>query len=289
MKELLVISGKGGTGKTTFTACLSALDGPKVIADADVDAADLFILLKPDIRLSREFKAGQVAVIDAELCLRCGTCRELCRFEAISEDYQVQPTDCEGCGVCASVCPEKAVSMRERISGEWYVSSTRFGPFVHARLHPGEENSGKLVALVRHQARVLAEEQGIPWLLVDGPPGIGCPVISAMAAGGAVLIVTEPTPSGLHDLRRVAELASHFRLPKAVCINKWDLNLPLSSEIEGFCKEQEISLVGKIPYDVIVSRALVARQILLEYSPQSAVAQEIIRMWEQLQDLVPEV
>lgn len=289
MKELLVISGKGGTGKTTLTACLSALDGPKVIADGDVDAADLFILLKPEMRLSREFKAGQVAFVDAELCSRCGTCRELCRFEAISENYQVQPTDCEGCGVCARVCPEKAVSMRERISGQWYVSSTRFGPFVHARLHPGEENSGKLVALVRHQARVLAEEQGIPWLLVDGPPGIGCPVISAMAAGGAVLIVTEPTPSGLHDLRRVAELASHFRLPKAVCINKWDLNVPMSSEIEGFCKEQEIPVVGKIPYDVIVSRALVARQILLEYAPQSAVAQEIRQMWEQLQKLVPEM
>jgi MinD superfamily P-loop ATPase len=288
MKELLVVSGKGGTGKTTLTACLSALDGAKVIADVDVDAADLFILLKPEMRFNREFKAGQVAVIDAELCSRCGTCRELCRFEAISENYQVQPTDCEGCGVCARVCPEKAVSLRERISGEWYVSGTRFGPFVHARLHPGEENSGKLVALVRHQARVLAEEQGIPWLLVDGPPGIGCPVISAMAGGGAVLIVTEPTPSGLHDLRRVAELASHFRLVRAVCINKWDLNPQITLEIERFCQDQDIPLVGKITYDVVVSRALVARRILLEWAPESQPAKDIRRMWEQLHPLVPE-
>lgn len=288
MRELLVVSGKGGTGKTTLTACLAALDGDKVIADADVDAPDLFILLKPEIRFSREFRAGQVAVINNEACSRCGACKELCRFEAISETYEVQPMDCEGCGVCVRICPERAVSFRERISGEWYVSNTRFGPFIHARLFPGQENSGKLVALVRHQARVLAEEQGIPWLLIDGPPGIGCPVISAMAGGGAVLIVTEPTPSGLHDLRRVTELASHFRLPKAACINKWDLNLQMTEQIEAFCKEQEISLVGRIPYDVSFSRALVARKTFLEYAPQSPVSQEIRQIWRRLQDLVPE-
>lgn len=288
MRELLVVSGKGGTGKTTLTACLSALNGHKVIADADVDAADLFILLKPEIHFSRAFKAGQVAVIDTELCSRCGACKELCRFEAISETYQVQSIDCEGCGVCGRICPEKAISFQERISGEWYMSHTRFGPFVHARLSPGEENSGKLVALVRHQARLLAEEQGIPWLLVDGPPGIGCPVISAMAGTGAALIVTEPTPSGLHDLRRVAELASHFRLPTAACINKWDLNVCMTAQIEDFCKEKGIIVVARIPYDVRVSLAVVARQILVEYAPQSPVAQEITKMWERLGDLVPE-
>ncbi len=289
MRELLVVSGKGGTGKTTLTACLAALDGQKVIADGDVDAADLFILLKPEIRLRREFKAGYVAFINRETCSRCGACAERCRFEAISEVYEVVPTECEGCGVCARVCPEQAISLQERICGEWYVSETRFGPFVHARLSPGQENSGKLVALVLHQARVLAEEQGIPWLLVDGPPGIGCPVISAMAGAGAVLIVTEPTPSGLHDLRRVAELASHFLLPRAGCINKWDLNPHMTAEIEGFCKDQGIPIVGRIPYDVTVSRSLVARQILQEWAPESAVAREIREMWERLQAFVPEV
>lgn len=289
MRELLVVSGKGGTGKTTITASLAALDGPKVIADADVDAADLFILLKPEIRFSREFKAGQVAVIDSKTCSRCGTCRELCRFEAISETFQVQPTDCEGCGVCESICPEKAVSLKEKIPGEWYVSGTRFGPFVHARLSPGEENSGKLVALVRHQARLLAEEQDIPWLLVDGPPGIGCPVISAMAGGGAVLIVTEPTPSGFHDMKRVAELASHFQLARAVCINKWDLNPWVTAEIERFSEDNGIPLVGKLPYDVLVSKALVARELLVEWAPQSPVAKEIKTLWERLRPLVPQV
>lgn len=288
MRELLIVSGKGGTGKTTIAACLAAMEQSKVMADADVDAADLFILLEPETLMRREFRGGQVAAIQEELCSQCGRCREVCRFEAISEQYEVQPSECEGCGVCARVCPTEAITLVGRSSGEWYVSRTRFGPFVHARLHPGEENSGKLVALVRHQARVLAEEEGIPWVIVDGPPGIGCPVISAMAGAGAVLMVTEPTPSGLHDLRRVAELASHFRLVRAVCINKWDLNPYVTAEIERFCQDQEIPVVGKIPYDVVVSKALVARKVLIEWAPESRVAGEIKELWERVRPLVPE-
>ncbi len=288
MRELLIASGKGGTGKTTIAACLAAMEkSSKIVADADVDASDLFILLDPQTTMSREFRAGRVATIRGDLCTQCGQCREACRFEAISEQFQVQFAECEGCGVCAQVCPVQAVSFTDRNSGQWYVSNTRFGPFVHARLHPGEENSGKLVALVRHQARVLAEEQNISWLIVDGPPGIGCPVISAMAGAGAVLMVTEPTPSGLHDLKRVAELASHFRLVRTVCINKWDLNPQVTEEIERFCQDQQIPVVGKIPYDLVVSRALVARRVLVEWAPESRVAEEIQRLWERVRPLVP--
>lgn len=289
MRELLIVSGKGGTGKTTIAACIASMEPFKVMADADVDAADLFIMLEPEILVRREFKSGRVASIRNELCTRCGQCAQACRFEAISDEMEVQAVDCEGCGVCAQVCPTEAISFLERVSGEWYLSRTRLGPFVHARLRPGEENSGKLVALVRHQARVVAEEQNLPWLIVDGPPGIGCPVISAMAGAAAALMVTEPTPSGLHDLRRVAELASHFRVARAVCVNKWDVNPKLTDEIERFCGDNEIPLVGKIPYDVVVTEALVARKVLVEWAPRSRVAKEIEALWETLRPLIPQV
>jgi MinD superfamily P-loop ATPase len=288
VKELIVLSGKGGTGKTTIAAFFAAKPPQKVLADADVDAADLFILLEPQVRMKREFKSGQLAVIDRDLCTGCDRCREFCRFGAIEDGYSVDPMECEGCGVCTLVCPEKAVTLKQRESGEWYVSETRFGPFVHARLRPGEENSGKLVALVRHHARTLAEERGIPWLIVDGPPGIGCPVISAMAGAGAALIVTEPTPSGLHDMRRVAELASQMRVPKAVCINKWDLNPEMAVEIENLCRDLGMEVVGKVSYDENVPRALMARKSVLEWAPQSKVVKELDSLWERVQEFVPE-
>lgn len=288
MRELLIVSGKGGTGKTTIAASLAALDGEKVIVDADVDASDLFLLLKPRVQMEREFKSGRIAVIDPKACEGCGQCRELCRFEAITEVFSVDPFECQGCGVCASICPVQAISMEEKKAGVWYVSETSFGPLVHARLTPGEENSGKLVALVRHQGRVLAEEGGREWLIVDGPPGIGCPVISAMAGAGAVLMVTEPTPSGLHDLRRVAELASHFKVRRLVCINKWDINPQLTEDIDAFCGDQDIPVVAKIPYDLTPTKALVAREIVVRWAPESEVARQIKKIWERLQEIVPD-
>jgi MinD superfamily P-loop ATPase len=280
MKEIVVISGKGGTGKTCLTACFAALAETKVLADADVDAADLFILLDPKIQKREVFKSGAVAVIDADKCVQCGECVDLCRFEAISEDFRVDPVDCEGCAVCARFCPTEAIEMQPCISGEWFISETRYGPFVHAKLGIGEENSGKLVTIVRHHAKLIAEERGLDWIIVDGPPGIGCPVISAVTGADAALIVTEPTLSGMHDMKRVAELAAYFKIPAAVCINKWDLNPEISQRIADDCSKEQVALVGRIPYDRVVSEALVQRKILLEYDPQGAVAREIRSVWK---------
>jgi MinD superfamily P-loop ATPase len=282
MKELVVISGKGGTGKTCLTASFAALAENKVLADADVDAADLFILLEPKIQSREVFKSGSVAVIDADKCVQCRECVDLCRFEAISEDFRIDPVDCEGCAVCARFCPEEAIEMQPCISGEWFISETRYGPFVHAKLGIGEENSGKLVTIVRHHAKLIAEERGLDWIIVDGPPGIGCPVISAVTGADAVLIVTEPTLSGMHDMKRVAELAAYFKIPTAVCINKWDLNPEISQRIADDCSREQIALVGGIPYDRVVSEALVRRKIVLEHDPQCAVAREIRNVWENL-------
>ena len=286
-KELVIISGKGGTGKTTIAACFAALADGKVLADADVDAADLFILLEPEIRKRQEFRSGSVAWIDLEPCTRCGQCREVCRFHAISSEFAVDHINCDGCGVCAHICPAEAIRMQECISGEWYISETRYGPFVHAKLGAGQENSGKLVTVVRHNARLMAEDKGLDWIIVDGPPGIGCPVISSITGASAVLMVTEPTLSGMHDMKRVAELAAYFKIPRAVCINKSDLNPQVADEIAGYCRDQEIRIVGRIPYDLVVSRALVQRKILVEYDPEAAASREVREIWERVQDLVP--
>lgn len=286
MKELVVISGKGGTGKTTIAACFAALADGKVLADADVDAADLFILLEPEIHKREEFRSGSVAWIDPQRCVQCGECVELCRYGAISEDFRVDSVDCEGCGVCARFCPAGAIDMRECVSGEWYISETRYGPFVHARLGVGEENSGKLVTVVRHHAKLIAEERGLEWIVVDGPPGIGCPVISSVTGAGGVLIVTEPTLSGIHDMKRVAELAAYFQIPRAVCINKWDLNPEMTEEIASYCHKEEIPLAGKIPYDRMVSQALVQRKILVEYDGDGEASLEVRAVWEKVQSMM---
>ena len=285
MKELVIISGKGGTGKTTITACFASLFENKVMADADVDAADLFILLDPEVKQKTEFRSGVVAQIDPELCVQCDACRSLCRFDAITEDYRVDPVSCEGCGLCARICPEEAVELKETVSGEWYISDTKYGPFVHARLGVGEENSGKLVTVVRHNAKLLAEEQGLDWIVVDGPPGIGCPVIASITGSDAVLIVTEPTLSGVHDMKRVAELAAYFHIPTAVCINKWDLNPEMTDRIEAFCAEKGIIAAGRVPYDRVVYEALVKRKILVEHAPDSPVAAEIRKVCGKIMEL----
>lgn len=288
MRELVVISGKGGTGKTTLAACFAALAQGKVLADADVDAADLFILLEPEIQRREEFRSGHVAWIDPDRCVECGECIELCRYGAISPDFEIDPVDCEGCAVCRRFCPAEAIEMRECISGEWYVSKTRYGPFVHAKLGAGEENSGKLVTVVRHHAKLIAEENGLDWIIVDGPPGIGCPVIASLTGASAVLIVTEPTVSGIHDMKRVAELAAYFKTAQAVCINKWDLNAEMSEEIAAYCHEERIPVVGRIPYDRSVTEALVQRKILVEFEPQGEISREIKAIWGRIQDLAVE-
>ena len=235
MKSITVISGKGGTGKTTLTAGFAAVAENIVLADCDVDAADLHILLQPEIksfRLSSEayrnqhnFGGGKLAYIDPEKCTECGKCVEACRFDAISDDFVVSSIDCEGCNVCAYVCPVDAITLKIRESGKWFISDTRFGLMVHAHLAPGQGNSGRLVSLVREQAEKIAVEQNLAYVLIDGPPGIGCPVIASVSVTDLVLIVTEPTLSAMHDMERILTLTEHFRVPAMVCINKYDINL----------------------------------------------------------------
>lgn len=281
MKELVVISGKGGTGKTSIVASFGALAENNVLADCDVDAADLGLLLEPRMRHREEFRSSKSAVIDPGRCVRCDTCREVCRYEAISGDHVVDKIACEGCGVCVHFCPEEAIELQENVSGQWFVSDTRFGPLVHAKLGIAEENSGKLVAVVRQNAKLLAEKEGLDVILVDGAPGIGCPVISSIAGATAVLVVTEPTLSGIHDMKRVVDLAAHFHIPAFVCVNKFDLNPALTGQVEDFCRQRKLKLMGRIPYDTVVTKAMVQGKTVVEYS-SGLVAKEIEKLWRHI-------
>lgn len=258
MKQLTVISGKGGTGKTTLVASFAYLEGGRaVIADCDVDAPDLHLLLKPNLLETREFFGMKTAKIDDSMCNFCGECVEHCRFGAIS-DYKVDTFQCEGCGVCKLVCPLDAVEMIDHISGHAYISETRFGFMVHAALVPGEENSGKLVAIVREMARNLAESLQKELVLIDGSPGIGCSVIASITGADFVLVVTEPTISGVHDLNRIVAMTQHFGTKTMVCINKYDLNLDVSKDIEVMCSERGVKVVGKVPYDEKVVESIIS-------------------------------
>lgn len=281
MKQIVIISGKGGTGKTVTTASLAALANSKVMADCDVDAADLHILLSPDIRERHEFKSGKTAVIDPGLCLGCGKCRKLCRFSAISPEFKVDPVACEGCSFCSFICPTGAITMEENSTGEWYVSDTRFGPMVHAKLGIAEENSGKLVSLVRNKAKDLAEKRGLDWVIIDGSPGIGCPVIASISGVDLALIVTEPTMSGLHDADRVIKVTRYFNIPVKLVINKFDLNEEMSGKIEQYCDENNVEVCGKIPFDRDVVRAMVEKKTIVEFSDGKA-SREIKRIWGKL-------
>lgn len=282
MKELVVISGKGGTGKTSIMAAFASLAENKVLCDADVDAADLHLITDPEILERHDFEAGHTAVIDPDKCSECGTCRDLCRWDAISKAFKVDPIRCEGCGVCVYFCPEEAIDFPLKTCGEWYISETRFGPMVHARLGIAEENSGKLVTIVRRKGKELAEEKGLHLILVDGAPGVGCPVIASIGGVTAVLIVTEPTVSGKHDMERVVQLASFFKVPAMVCVNKYDLNLNMTIDIEAFAKEQGLTSLGRIPFDPVFTRAMVQGQSLFEYNTGSEAGSAVRALWENL-------
>jgi MinD superfamily P-loop ATPase len=281
LKQLVVISGKGGTGKTSLTGSFAALSKGAVFADCDVDASNLHLLLKPEVKKTIEFKGLKLARIIEEKCTRCGLCMERCRFEAIS-DYKVDPVHCEGCGVCLWVCPVGAVAFEDRVCGHAYVSETRFGPMAHARLLPGMENSGKLVTLVRQMAQKLAEETGRGLVLIDGPPGIGCPVIASLSNVDAGLVVVEPSLSGIHDLKRALELLDHFKIRPLVCVNKHDINLDNTKEIGDFCEDSGIDLVGRVPFDEDVTKAMVTGLTVVEYSPKSPAGVEIKKTWDLL-------
>ena len=286
MKELVIISGKGGTGKTSILAAFAYLAKSKVLCDADVDAADLHLIMDPYIKEQHDFQSGHTAVINQDKCTQCGLCRDLCRWNAISEDFVVDPITCEGCGVCCYFCPEEAIDFPLNTCGEWFISDTRFGPMTHARLGIAEENSGKLVTLIRQQGRKLAEEKNLDLLLTDGPPGIGCPVIASLGGATAVLIVTEPTVSGRHDMERVAELAAFFRVPSMVCANKFDLNPDQGQAIEDFAGKRQIKVMGRIPFDPVFTRAMVQGETIFEYDGHSEGARAVKKIWEDLaQDL----
>ena len=281
MKQILVISGKGGTGKTILTASFASLTKNKVMADCDVDAADLHLLLHPTIKKRFEFRSGKTAKIDKKLCQQCGKCIVVCRFDAISSDFVVDPVSCEGCCLCSYICPAGAIKMQENISGEWFISDTKYGPFVHAKLGIAEENSGKLVTKVKQQANKIAEEKKLDYIIVDGPPGIGCPVIASLAGVDLALIVTEPTLSGMHDMQRVIDVASHFKINTKVVINKFDLNLDNTKEIESICKNKNIDVIGRIRFAKEINESIVKSVPAVEYI-KNGVSKEIISIWQEI-------
>lgn len=279
MKQLTVISGKGGTGKTTIAAAFASLAKDAVIADCDVDAADMHLILQPDILETIDFTGLDVASIDESLCIQCGKCKDACRFDAIRDDITINIYECEGCGVCEYVCPEDAVSMVERKAGDAYISKTRFGPMAHARLGIGEEASGKLVSFVRNNARTLAEKHNKDLIIIDGPPGTGCSVIASITGVDMVMVVTEPSVSGIHDLERVLGVAGHFNIPAVVCINKYDINEENVLLIEKYCSENGVEVVGKLPYDDTPTKAMLQEMTVVEYSDDE-FSRRVKEIWE---------
>ena len=279
VKEITVLSGKGGTGKTSLTASFAVLIQRTVLTDCDVDAPDLHMLLKPEVLETQEFKASRVAVIDEETCVQCGKCEDYCRFGAI-EKQVVDPILCEGCGVCAYICPVAAVELEKRVSGYAFISKTKYGTMSHALLNPGEENSGKLVTLVRQNAKKVAEKENCELIINDGPPGIGCPVIASLGGVDMGLIVVEPTLSGIHDMKRALGLLNHFKIPSLVCVNKYDINEENTAKIVEFCESNGVEVVGKIPFDLIVTEAMVAGKPVVEYSPKNRISEAIEELWK---------
>ena len=288
MQELVIISGKGGTGKTSLTAAFAALAQPVALADCDVDAADLHLMLRPRIRQREEFRSGATAVIHPERCTQCGACRAACRFDAIDAAFVVDPLACEGCRVCLYACPVQAVTMEENVCGEWFVSDTDYGAMAHAALGVAAENSGKLVATVRQQAKRIAAEEGRDLILIDGSPGIGCPVISSIAGASLVCVVTEPTLSGLHDLRRVIDLTAHFNIPATVCVNKADINPEMTAQIAAYCAERALPVAGTLPYDPLITEAVIRQRPVTELAPDAAISRLIQQMWERLEQQLRE-
>lgn len=282
LKELIVISGKGGTGKTSLLGAFASLAKDKVLCDADVDAADLYLILEPEIKERQDFQEGHRAVINLDKCTECGLCRDLCRWDAISSEFRVDPIDCEGCGVCFYFCPEDAIDFPIKTCGELFISETRCGPMVHARLGIAEDNSGKLVTLTRKQAKELAKKRSLNLILTDGPPGLACPVIASITGATGVLIVTEPTLSGHHDMDRVVELANHFEIPAYVCTNKFDLNPEMTETIEAYARDKGLPIMGRIPFDPLFTKAMVQKQTIIEYDGSSEAAKAVKEIWEGL-------
>ena len=283
--EIAIISGKGGTGKTTIAGALIAIAGDVVIADCDVDAPDLHMLLQPTVNMTEEFYGSKIAHIDANTCTGCGLCQEKCRFDA-AQPPRIDPIACEGCGVCAYVCPEQAIEMRNRLSGYLYESQTRFGPMSHARLLPGEGNSGKLVTEVRSLAKKIAKAPARERIIIDGSPGIGCPVIATVTGIQVGVIVTEPTMSGLHDMKRVLSLLQRFSAKAVVIINKFDLNLENTSRIEQFCRTNDVEVLGRLRYDSVMTESMMAAKTLPEFAPRHELTKSLHDIWRGLTEII---
>jgi MinD superfamily P-loop ATPase len=290
MKEIVVISGKGGTGKTSITAAFAVLCGNDgVVGDCDVDAADLHMLLDSSFSNEEEFYSGKFAEIDLETCTGCGVCFDICRFDAIKQTamgFVVNQLDCEGCSYCSRLCPEKSITMKDSLAGKFYISDTRINQqMVHARLGIGAENSGKLVAKVKKEANILAKQTGKEYVIIDGSPGIGCPVISSLSGANLVVLVTEPTVSGLHDLKRVFELVKKFSLGAACIINKYDINEPITCEIEEFLAEEKIEHLCNLPYDDNFSKAMIDGKTIVEYD-NGLLKSRIEASWFRIKELI---
>jgi MinD superfamily P-loop ATPase len=285
MKQLAIISGKGGTGKTSLTAAFASLAQNTVLADCDVDAADLHLILKPQIKKTIQFQGLKMALIEKNLCIDCKKCFESCSFNAITKEINLLKESCEGCGVCAYICPVHAITMVDRDSGFAYLSETRFGPMAHAVLNTAEESSGKLVTLVRTIASDIALQRKKEMILIDGPPGIGCPVIASMTGVDLVVIVTEPTFSAIHDLERVLGVTQHFHIPAVVCINKASINDDNTEKIKQYCREKDIPIVGTLPYDTIITQAMIHEQSIIEFS-NNHLSHEIREMWKKILEIL---
>ena len=282
MQEITILSGKGGAGKTSLVANLAMLQENIIVADCDVDASDLHLVLNPSIKETTSFIGGKKATLDISRCSQCNKCMEVCRFDAIEKSspsngsfvkYRINPISCEGCGVCVWNCPEKAIQLENSVSGEWYISKAKTGGMVHAKLFAAQENSGKLVSVVRQQARKMAEENQVDIVLIDGPPGISCPVIASLTGAQKVVIVVEPSLSGIHDLLRVNELIEHFSIPAAIVINQWDINPSLTDKIEQQGKELNIPIIGKLEHNPKHIEAQIKGKSLVEYGDESIVEQ----------------
>lgn len=289
MKQFVILSGKGGTGKTSIAASFAHLAHSDsvlaVLADADVDAANLELVLSPHVLEQHEFMGGNVAWIDPEKCEGCGLCEQVCRFDAIAlkeGNYQVDPIACDGCAACVHQCPTHAIKMEPQLAGHWFRSDSRYGPLFHAALRPAQENSGKLVTLVKQQARLLAMDEQYPLIIVDGPPGIGCPVISAVSGANMALVIAEPTVSGVHDMERALEMTLHFHVPAVVCINKADIFLDGAAHIEEYCQKQNIEVVGRIPFDSTVTEAMVRGEPVTAFRPKSPASISIKQLWQNI-------
>ncbi|MEA3408635.1 MAG: ATP-binding protein [Chloroflexota bacterium] len=289
MKQLVILSGKGGTGKTSVAASLSHLassEASVVMADADVDASNLELLLAPTKLAEHAFISGKLALLDQEACIDCGRCAEVCRFDAVLNDgetYRIDPVSCEGCATCFYECPVNAITMHDRESGQWFQSQTRFGMLFHARLYAGQENSGKLVTVVKQQANLWADDHEADYVIVDGPPGIGCPVIAACSGAQMALLVVEPTVSGAHDLERILATTEHFRVPAAVVVNKFDINLKRTEGIAEFCAANNVPVVGKVPFDVAVTEAMV-RGLPITEADDGQVSQSLEQVWREVKE-----